>query len=77
MNRSAKKLPMSARFAWRLAAGVFALAGACAGAARADDSSASRVAPLPRYTEECGSCHSAYPPGLLPVASWQLLMDNL
>ncbi|MCA0244447.1 MAG: diheme cytochrome c [Proteobacteria bacterium] len=29
------------------------------------------------YTEECGSCHLAYAPGLLPAASWQRLMGGL
>ena len=29
------------------------------------------------YQEECGSCHFAYQPGLLPVASWQRIMDGL
>lgn len=32
---------------------------------------------LPAYTQECGSCHLAYPPGLLPAESWQRLMANL
>jgi len=27
-----------------------------------------------QYAEECGSCHFAYQPGLLPAASWQKLM---
>lgn len=27
------------------------------------------------YIEECGSCHFAYQPGLLPEASWLRLMD--
>ena len=27
------------------------------------------------YLEECGSCHFAYQPGLLPEASWRKLMD--
>ncbi len=27
------------------------------------------------YNEECGSCHYAYPAGLLPSASWQKLID--
>lgn len=31
----------------------------------------------PAYQEECGSCHIAYPPGLLSSASWKKLMDNL
>ncbi len=31
----------------------------------------------PLYTEECGSCHMAYPPGLLSSASWSTLMKGL
>ncbi|MDH5766662.1 MAG: diheme cytochrome c [Gammaproteobacteria bacterium] len=31
----------------------------------------------PLYKEECGSCHMAYPPGLLPAASWQKMMLGL
>lgn len=31
----------------------------------------------PNYQEECGSCHFAYQPGLLPARSWQELMGNL
>lgn len=27
------------------------------------------------YQEECGSCHFAYQPGLLPAASWAKLID--
>jgi len=30
-----------------------------------------------RYRAECGSCHIAYPPGLLPAASWRALMAGL
>ncbi len=26
------------------------------------------------YVEECGSCHYAYPPGLLPLTSWEKLL---
>lgn len=29
------------------------------------------------WKTECGSCHMAYPPGLLPPAAWQQQMDNL
>jgi len=29
------------------------------------------------YTEECSSCHMAYPPGLLPTRSWQKIMAEL
>ncbi|MDH5527570.1 MAG: diheme cytochrome c [Nitrospirota bacterium] len=35
------------------------------------------VAPVtdPLYLEECGACHFAFPPGLLPSRSWSALMD--
>lgn len=29
------------------------------------------------YREECGSCHLAYPPGLLPAASWRRVLGGL
>jgi hypothetical protein len=29
------------------------------------------------YKAECGSCHLAYPPGLLPERSWVKMMNNL
>ncbi len=29
------------------------------------------------YADECGSCHFAYQPGLLPAQSWQRIMTNL
>jgi hypothetical protein len=45
--------------------------------ARADEHRASHVLPLPAYTQECASCHMAYPPRLLPAAAWQRVMDNL
>lgn len=34
------------------------------------------VAPVTNesYAEECGACHFAYPPGLLPSASWNKLL---
>jgi len=31
----------------------------------------------PVYKEECGSCHMAYPPGLLPARSWEKVMAGL
>jgi hypothetical protein len=31
----------------------------------------------PLYKEECGSCHMAYPPGLLPARSWTKMMAGL
>lgn len=41
------------------------------------DSADARVPPLPKYQQECAACHMAYPPGLLPAASWQRLMGSL
>ncbi len=29
------------------------------------------------YRQECGACHTAYAPGLLPAASWQRIMKGL
>lgn len=47
-------------------------------AAMADDHSRSPRTPLlPAYQQECGACHVAYPPGMLPPASWQKVMNNL
>lgn len=39
-----------------------------------------RIASFPAnsdYVEECGACHLAYPPTLLPARSWQALMTGL
>jgi len=35
------------------------------------------VAANAKHQQECAACHVAYPPGLLPAASWQHLMGNL
>jgi hypothetical protein len=52
--------------------------GLACGAAQADGNDARTAAqPLPAYRQECGACHIAYPPALLPQASWQRLMSNL
>lgn len=32
---------------------------------------------LPAYQQECGSCHLAYPAGLLPASSWRRIMAGL
>ncbi|HSG05746.1 MAG TPA: diheme cytochrome c [Nitrospiria bacterium] len=51
--------------------------------ARGDDDDygegSSRVSPVTNvlYAEECGSCHFAYQPGLLPERSWKKMMANL
>ena len=38
-----------------------------------------RVAPVtdPLVKKECGECHMAFQPGLLPAGSWQRIMANL
>ena len=37
-----------------------------------------RMVPLlPKYQQECAACHLAYPPGMLPAASWKRVMANL
>ena len=56
-----------------------AVAGVCLAtlAAAASADKAPRVTPSPSYQQECGACHVAYPPGLLPAASWQRVMDHL
>lgn len=53
------------------------LAAALAPAAWADGPRMSAQPLLPLYKQECAACHLAYPPGLLPAASWQRLMNNL
>lgn len=60
---------------WRTVAILAALA--LSGAAAHADDSRSSVPLLPAYKQECAACHVAYPPGLLPAASWQRLMTNL
>ena len=45
-------------------------------AAMADDGK--RMVPLlPKYQQECAACHLAYPPGMLPAASWKRVMATL
>lgn len=42
-----------------------------------DRGHALRVPTLPQYQQECAACHMAYPPGMLPAASWTRLMGHL
>jgi hypothetical protein len=42
-----------------------------------DDKRAPRAPLLPKYQQECAACHVAYPPGMLPAASWQRIVNNL
>lgn len=68
-----------------LAAAVLIMAGLGIAGVRADDDEgegehegASRTtATNPVWKEECGSCHIAYPPRMLPASSWRKLMSGL
>lgn len=47
-------------------------------AARADGHRQALHSPAPAsFEQECGACHVAFPPAMLPAASWQRLSANL
>lgn len=57
---------------------LLALLITAAGPLRADDDEYFRpVTPSPKYVQECGACHMAFAPGLLPAAAWQNMMQGL
>lgn len=58
----------------QLALCVLLMAGASAALA---DSKGPIVPLLPKYQQECAACHIAYPPGMLPAASWARMMTSL
>lgn len=60
---------------WALAAAL--TIGLCQPAAAGDGERAAQVPLLKSYKTECAACHVAYPPGMLPAASWQRLMTEL
>jgi len=62
-----------------VAAVAVAMIMAAAGIAvvRADDDNERFTATDPVWKEECGSCHIAYPPRLLPASSWKQIMSGL
>lgn len=75
MNRPSFRKNHSA-FIRAVSASLLMLAGL--GAAQADGGGRRLMpTPLKAYTQECGACHTAYPPGLLPARSWQRLMQGL
>ena len=67
----------SYRLSWQAALATTALALAALGSAHADSGRAMPRNVPPAYTQECGACHTAYPPSLLPARSWQRTMDGL
>lgn len=61
---------------FRRAALLAAAMGVTVGvAARADEHRFTARNPV--WQEECGSCHIAYPPALLPAESWRAIMAQL
>ena len=58
-----------------MAAVILATAGVAV--VRADDDEQRFTATDPVWKEECGSCHIAYPPRLLPASSWKQIMSSL
>lgn len=60
----------------RPAAVLLALASA-ASAALADSRAMPADSMLPAYRQECAACHMAYPPGMLPAASWNRMLGRL
>jgi len=71
-----KNSPLAPALRARVAIKCVAIVGALlAGVAQAD--SPQRVTPLPKYQQECVACHVAYPPGMLPAASWKRIMGSL
>lgn len=72
---------MSGRFVvtGRAARACLAIAGlGLSFLAAAEEGPGMRAAPLlPKYRQECASCHIAYPPGALPASSWQRILGNL
>ncbi len=64
------------RAATRGLAGLL-LIGGLAGFARAGEARAMPAQVPAAYTTECSGCHIAYPPGLLPAASWQRTLSGL
>ncbi len=63
------------RFASRAVLAAFA--GCIAAIASAEEHGRRAVPLLPKYAQECGSCHVPYPPRLLPAGSWRSLMADL
>jgi hypothetical protein len=59
--------------------GRFAVVAALALAtmAHADGQARAPIPLLAAYKQECSACHVAYPPGLLPPASWARILSTL
>jgi hypothetical protein len=73
-------MPLSRRPIRPILLGLITAFGMLQGAIAEDHGEHRRFSPapvLPKYQQECSACHVAYPPGLLPRASWQRVMGQL
>lgn len=61
---------------WKFAAVVLLLGGTMS-VARADDGGHRPVVSNAKWQAECGSCHVAFPPRMLPAESWREMMSGL
>lgn len=68
--------PRSLRGLLALGVGV-ALTAFWIGQGLADGDAALAMPAGKQYVDECGSCHTAYAPGLLPARSWKKMMREL
>ena len=62
---------------WRTTAAASFLAALCIAGEGIASGRATAAIPNPTWQAECGTCHIAYPPRLLPAGSWRSLMDGL
>jgi hypothetical protein len=61
----------------RIIAGALATLAALAVTAAAGRADRAAAPPHPAWKVECGTCHLAYPPALLPARSWRAIMGGL
>jgi hypothetical protein len=69
--------PASGRIVASLTATLFAALSITQAALADEGRKADFVPSLAAYKQECGACHVVYPPGMLPAASWQRIMNSL
>lgn len=57
--------------------GALSLAGSSPAGWAEEEMRTAPVTLLPKYRQECASCHIAYPPGMLPAESWRRILGSL
>ncbi len=77
-HRPAQRLPTRQLSAFSMRHwGTFAIVLALATPMAWADGNGRMVPLLPQYKQECAACHTAYPPTLMPAASWKRIMGSL